>query len=192
MLAGNVAIIVLAAGASKRLGQPKQFLVYRGEPLVRRTVRIACEAALGPVIVVTSSIDRNPQSSLGDPPCQLVENSDASAGIGSSIKAGMACIDRNTAAVAITLCDQLALSSEQLQQLAGRLSPTINAVASEYSGTFGVPAVFDRTLFGELRSIPDSCGAKSLLASLGTRLATVPFPGGELDIDSPEDLSRLL
>lgn len=189
----HAAILILAAGASGRLGQPKQSVRYRGEALVRRAVRIAVEANLGPVIVVLAAGDELSALEIADLPHRAVVNADSQRGMGSSIRAGVHALDQSIATLIIMLCDQLAVSADLLRALADELNRSqALAVASVYGGTVGVPAIFQRSMFDHLRNLSDHAGAKSLLQGLGDRLSTVDFPAGEDDLDTPGDLQKLL
>jgi molybdenum cofactor cytidylyltransferase len=64
-------------------------------------------------------------------------------------------------------------------------------IASEYSGTLGVPALFNRTLFSELMALKSTEGAKKLIKKHIHEVFSVPFPEGAIDIDTPKDYERL-
>jgi molybdenum cofactor cytidylyltransferase len=184
-------IIVLAAGASRRLGQPKQLLMLGGEPLIRRAVNAAIEGRLGRVYVVLAEGDNASRAALDGVPVEVIRNPDAGRGIGSSIKAAMAALPRDTHEAVLMVVDQPAVDSALLTDLAAALRPDSLAAACEYAGTIGVPAIYRRALFDELMRIEDDAGAKSILLRHRPLVATIPFPAGEADIDTPTDAERM-
>lgn len=176
----NVAALVLAAGASTRLGQPKQNVRLGGETLLERALRTAQSAALSPIWVVVA------QGSLivPDRGAVTVVNEEAAEGMASSIRAGirvatLAGVD----GVVILACDQPAVTEEHLRIL-GRSANEI--VASAYAGHRGIPAYFPRSAFEYLLELSGDCGAREMLRSA----RTVPLSKGELDIDTADDLKR--
>ncbi len=189
----TVAAIVLAAGASRRLGQPKQLLLLDGETLLARTVRLACESGATPVFAVLGAHAETIRASLQAAPAGILINSEWEQGIASSIHAGLHALDATAAGTLILSCDQPHLTAQHLRTLmdtfCAQSAPTI--VASAYAGVLGVPAVFPRTAFPQLFALRGDKGARALLVNPPCPLIAVPLPGGELDIDEPDDLRHL-
>jgi CTP:molybdopterin cytidylyltransferase MocA len=191
-----VAAIVLAAGASRRLGQPKQLLLYGGETMIERAIRLANEADAAPVIAVLGAHHELMRKAVAMSHCTPVINSAWEQGISTSIHAGLAalenCAPRATGAL-ILGCDQPRLTTAHLHALleafAAQAAPAI--VASTYAGVQGIPAVFPRDVFTELRALRGDKGARSLLMQPPYPLVALPFPGGEIDLDLPADLASL-
>jgi molybdenum cofactor cytidylyltransferase len=96
-----------------------------------------------------------------------------------------------TVAALILLADQPLVTAEHLRQLRALLSPDCSAVAAEYSGSPGVPAIFQRSAFPALLTLSPESGAKQLLRTLGDRVRRLPMPEAAADIDTPEDYARL-
>ena len=95
-------------------------------------------------------------------------------------------------AVVLLLCDQPHVNADIISELvAAHRSTGKPVVASEYGGSFGVPAVFGRALFDELARLEGAVGAKQLIKRHASEAHFVPFPGGEVDVDTPDDFSRL-
>lgn len=185
---GTVTAVVLAAGASVRLGRPKQLVEWRGETLVHRAARLACEAGLGPVRVVTGTHGDAVAQAVADLPVSRVHNLEAGEGIASSIRQGLEGLD--TAVVMLT-CDQPLLTVEHLRALATTWRETNAAIiASSYDGTVGVPALFSAPLLLELRALRGDQGARALFRK--HTVESVPLVGGGLDVDAEEDVARLL
>ncbi len=188
--ASGVAAIVLAAGSSSRLGEPKQLLLLDGETLLHRAVRLAQEAGCPTVVVVTGALDEALRAAVADLAPVVVRNTEWSAGMGISIKTGLAALPAETAAVLVLTTDQPQVSAELLRELVARWRATSAlAVASVYADTRGIPALFDQQVFAELRRLPAAQGAKPLLAALGEAVGEVPFPDGAVDLDTPAQVA---
>jgi molybdenum cofactor cytidylyltransferase len=191
-----VAAIVLAAGASRRLGQPKQLLMLGGETMIGRAIRLAREGGATPVIAVLGAHCELIREAVMMVDSTSVINNAWEQGISTSIQAGLAELENSApqAAGALILgCDQPRLTAahlcELLEAFGAEEAPTI--VASAYSGILGTPAVFPREAFAELRALRGDKGARSLLTHPQRPLIALPFPGGEIDIDLPRDLVHL-
>lgn len=192
----SVAAIILAAGASRRLGQPKQLLRLGGETLLEHTIRLANEARTAPVIVVLGANYEAICASVCLANAIAVCNEQWQTGIASSIHAGLDAIVRAAAdcdGAIVLVCDQPKLTSEHLQTLMRGFALSGNAaiVASRYAGALGVPAIFPRSVFDDLRLLKGDQGARALLQNPTCVLVEIEFIGGEVDIDTPEDLAEL-
>jgi CTP:molybdopterin cytidylyltransferase MocA len=180
----TVAAVVLAAGASTRLGQPKQSvrLTLESDPetLLERTIRVAHQAGLAPVFAVIAPGYSLPTGTVA----QLVSNKDAAEGMASSIRAGVAAaIAADATAVIILACDQPFVTTQHLQALAASRD---EITASAYAGRKGVPAFFPAKAFGVLMQLRGDTGARELLRDA----PAIVLNKGELDIDTSEDLKR--
>lgn len=192
----SVAAIVLAAGASSRLGQPKQLLMYRGESLLERAIRLANEAGAAPVLAIVGANRELILSAVKFGSSMVVINEQWAQGISTSIHAGLDALNETAAdasGVLMMACDQPRLTADHLRGLTNRfaLQAEPSIVASEYAGVLGIPAVFPRKVFAELRALQGDKGARALLVDPPCPLIPVPFAGGEVDIDWPDDLSAL-
>lgn len=198
--AAPAAALVLAAGSSSRLGQPKQLLLYEGETLLHRAGRTAVAAGCAPVIVVTGALDAELRAAVADLPIHAVHNPDWAAGMSTSVRAGMSALAQKPGfsgpppAVLLLLCDQPLLTASHLRELLRVQRETgAPAVASAYADTAGVPMAFGPTLFERLRTLSGAGGARQLLATLPpAQVRTVAFPGGALDVDTPAQYQQLL
>jgi molybdenum cofactor cytidylyltransferase len=188
----NVAAVILAAGGSSRLGQPKQLLVFRGETLIRRAVRAAAEAGCDPMIVVVGDLGDAIRRELQSISTIISENPEWERGLGTSIRRGLKELADSIEAVVLLTCDQPLLEATLIAELIAAHEKTRKPIiASSYANTIGVPALFDRSCFAALLALPDDSGAKMLMTTRPNDVAAVGFEQGAIDIDTPEDFERL-
>ncbi len=192
----EIAILLLAAGSSSRLGRSKQLLSIAGQPLLLKSVEAAIESGIKNIIVVLGANEEAHRQVIMDAGVQVVVNTDWKKGMGNSLKAGLAYVLQQlpkVEAVVTMVCDQPRITSDQLKKLIAEYeSSESTIVASFYQGVAGVPVLFHRTLFSELLSMPDEAGAKKILQQHPHLVKTVFFPGGEIDIDTEDDLRKFL
>jgi molybdenum cofactor cytidylyltransferase len=192
----EIAILLLAAGSSSRLGRSKQLLSITGQPLLLKSVKAAIESGIKNITVVLGANEQAHREVITDAGVQVVVNTAWKKGMGNSLKVGLSYLLQQTPkaeAVITMVCDQPLINSDQLLKLVFEYeSSESTIVASFYQGVAGVPVLFDRTLFSELLSMSDETGAKKILQEHPHLVKTVPFPGGEIDIDTEDDLKKFL
>jgi len=180
--------IILAAGGSTRLGQPKQLLEFHGETLVHASVRAAQEGGCDRVCVVTGHAREAVEKAVADLRPLLVHNENWQRGMGSSVRVGVSAVQAASAFVLLA-CDQPAVDAEVIRSLIELHHRTGRAiVASHYSGTLGIPALFHASVFNELQTLPDDRGAKAVIERNIAEVTRLEFAAGALDVDSPHDL----
>jgi CTP:molybdopterin cytidylyltransferase MocA len=193
----SVAAVILAAGPSSRLGQPKQLIGFAGESLLERALRLAREAGASPVLVVLGANFAPICATIPFNEAIPVFNEKWQQGMSTSIHAGLSEADVRapgaTGALVMT-CDQPRFSASHLHSLllafsAAQTEPTI--VASNYAGIYGIPAVFPRSVYPKLYALHGDKGARALLTKPPCRIVAVACSGCEIDIDLPEDLAHL-
>ena len=182
----KTAAVVLAAGASIRLGELKQLVRLGEETLLERAVRVAREAGCSPVVVVLGAeyVQVLGNSLLDD--AVPVINDHWEEGMASSLRLGvrtLGFVAKQAEGVVVMTCDQPAVTASHLCTL----MDGGEATASHYAGRNGVPAYFPAALFGKLMKLHGDKGARELLRTA----RSVELPGGELDIDTTEDLDRM-
>ncbi len=191
----GVGAVVLAAGSSSRMGSPKQTLRFRGESLLRRAALAALDAGCRPVVVVTGAHAELSRRELDELDVQEVFNASWETGMASSVRAGIEGLvssDANVDAAVFMLCDQPHVTAELISTLmASHRATGRPVIASTYGGSFGVPALFSRTLFAELTRLEGMSGAKEIIKRHASEAHLLSFPGGEVDVDTPDDFSRL-
>lgn len=187
----SAACVVLAAGASRRLGQPKQLLESGGESLLRRTARLAYGAGFRPVLAVCGHEYLRMRTELAGLHVAVLENDAWANGLSTSVHAGVEAVPADSSGVLLLTSDQPAIDAALLDRfrIAHIETPAI-VVASAYSDTVGIPALFPRALFGELLRLQGDRGAGAWLRAHRDHVLALPFPGGALDLDTPDDVAR--
>lgn len=191
-----VAAILLAAGASRRLGQPKQLLSYRGETLLNRSIRVASESGASPVLAVLGAHFSDIAASIPPQTAMIIHNDRWQEGMSTSIEAGLRALDAiapTPTGVLLMNCDQPRLTADHLRSLLAAFSAQASAVivASSYAGVLAVPAIFPREAFPLLGALHGDKGARTIIEHAPCPVISIGFEGGNVDIDSPEDLSLL-
>ena len=194
--AKGIGAVILAAGASTRMGRPKQAIPFRGESLLRRAALAAVGAGCRPVIVVTGAHAELSRRELLGLNLGEIFNPDWEEGMGTSIAAGIAALEAADPAIraaVILLCDQPFADSDIVRSLIETHRGTGKPIAaSEYCDAFGAPALFSRSLFSELKGMRGNSGAKQVIKRHAAETAFVPFPEGAVDVDTPADLGKLI
>jgi molybdenum cofactor cytidylyltransferase len=192
----DIGLILLAAGASARFGSPKQLLPWNGTSLLRFSAEIALATPCRPVIVVLGCQAEACARELEGLPLTLVVNPEWSDGIGRSLAEGVAALDARAPSlngVLVMLADQPTVTSAILGQLLASWSPPKFPIAAiRYGEGCGVPAVFDRHYFPELRLLAGDRGARSLIFREKARVAAVDVGSDLIDVDTREVYHNLL
>jgi molybdenum cofactor cytidylyltransferase len=187
--------VIVAAGSSSRLGQPKQLLLVNGEPLLQRAVRIAREAGASPVFVVLGAHREVIEATIDFTWARIVNNEHWPDGIATSICAGVRALEKEVSdcsGALLMLCDQPSVTAEHLRKMIHEFAQSDESeVASVYAAKRGIPAIFPHQAFSDLLALRGDKGARGLLTDPGRRVIEVPLAGGEIDIDRPEDLTHL-
>ena len=188
-------IIILAAGASSRLGTPKQLLKFQGKTLLRRAVDAAIETNFKTVVVLGANFEAI-KAEIEDLEIEICFNENWQDGMSSSLKTGLHKlleIAPNLSAVIVSLCDQPFVNSKVFTDLAETYKKT-NApiVACEYGQTVGVPALFSSSVFDELLNLSSENGAKTIIKKHLSQTKKISVPQAEIDIDTHEDYQKIL
>jgi len=191
----EIAVLIIAAGNSSRLGQPKQLVEFEGKPLLTHIIEQALFAKLDSVSVVLGSKKDLISSTINHLPVSIIENKKWKTGMGSSIAIGVKKITEHqpkVTGILILLCDQPFVSAELIREF-GDIFRTkkVNLIASGYAGNVGVPAMFGKNLFIDLQAKQGKGGAKKIIKKNLSKGLVVPFSEGIFDIDTTEDLERI-
>ncbi|MFC2043055.1 selenium cofactor biosynthesis protein YqeC [Chloroflexota bacterium] len=188
-----VAGIVLAAGGSTRMGQPKQIMNFRSKPLVRIAARTALAAGLAPVIVVTGAINNQVKAALEGLPITIAHNPDWHSGQSTSVAAGINATPTRTGSAIFLLADQPLVSESMIRKLvelhAHSLSPIVAPSINRHRSN---PVLFDRDAFSDLLNLSGDIGGRALFSK--HQVCWLPWVDttSAIDIDTPDDYQRLL
>lgn len=188
-------IVILAAGASTRLGQSKQLLQYKGESLIQRIARISLDVVPSPVVVVLGARAETIRTQIDHFPVRCVYNRDWTTGIASSIKKGLETvleISPQLNDVLFAVCDQPYISQDLFREMINeRRKSNKPIIACTYEDTLGTPVIFSKQFFHELLQLKDLEGAKKIMQHHPHAIQSVAFPLGNVDIDTVQDLAAL-
>lgn len=189
---GPVAGVVLAAGASSRMGTNKLLLRLGGESVVRRSVRRALEAGLEPVVVVLGHEADRVRAELAGLPCSPVVNPAHARGMNTSLGAGLAAVSREAVAAVVALADMPLVTSAMLAELVRRFRASrAPLVVSDYAGTSAPPMLYERALFAELEGLEGDGSGKRAVRRHRAEAVVVSWPASALaDLDEPADYER--
>jgi molybdenum cofactor cytidylyltransferase len=191
----RIGAVILAAGASTRIGIPKQLLQFRGQTFLRRAASVALQAGCRPVVVVTGANAAACRENLRGLDVLEAENQQWESGIGSSVRVGVEALvtpNLRIAAVVLMLCDQPFVTQDVIAGLVRAHYETgCSIVASRYGKSYGVPALFGKAHFAELATLESAAGAKQVIQKHLQKVQLLPFPEGEADVDTPDDFARL-
>lgn len=185
-------VLVLAAGASTRLGQPKQLVKLGGRPALHIVVSNAVAVAGHAVTVVIGAHAREMTHLLAHSPASVIVNRHWEEGMASSLRFGVAALPPACEAVLVVLGDQVGVNSDDLKRLASAWRGEESMIAaSVYDQHVGVPAIFPRLCFPELMELRGDSGARLILERNSYRLVRVPMANAAIDLDTPADLAAL-
>jgi molybdenum cofactor cytidylyltransferase len=189
----KLSILILAAGNSSRLGQPKQLVKFKEKTLIEFVAETALKISDEVLVVLgaNSEIIEEQLTSLSDS-ISTVYNPDWQEGMGTSIRLGIQILEKKSDTVIILLSDQPFISQELLQKMVQTFAKNQKPIVScVYNGQLGVPMLFDKSIFPSLLTLKGGKGAKSILTYFENQISTIDFKEGIIDIDTPEDLKNL-
>ena len=190
----KIAGLLLAAGASTRMGRPKQLLRVHGETILGRILNEALDSELDKIFLIlgyqANEIKRTLGQSLIHGKLQVIENRQYAQGISSSIIAGLSEIEENYDHVMILLADLPHINSILINLLIfGYLESGLPIGAIQVKSKRSHPVIFGKALYRELRKLQGDVGAKSIFEKFSDRVCLVEpgFCYNDMDIDTPED-----
>ena len=188
----NLHTLVLAAGSASRFGSPKQLARIGGQMLLQKAVSQATAVSGHAVTVVLGAYAEQLTQLLRHSPASVEINRHWQEGLASSLRLGIQRLPGSCEGVLVTLADQVAIRTFDLQRLASawRRQPEW-LIAASYDGHTGVPAVFPSWCFPDFANLRGDAGARSILARHADRCLRIPMPNAAVDIDRPEDLLAL-
>jgi molybdenum cofactor cytidylyltransferase len=193
---GLAAGLVLAAGASRRMGRVKQLLPVHGRPLLELVLAHAGGSHLDEVVVVLGAHADEVQEGVDLGRARVVVNPDHASGMASSLRLGLASLGQEVDRAVVILGDQPAISASLLDQLLDlQAGSGLPAAALSFDGLLHPPVVLRRDLWGDLDALEGDVGCRAVIRARPELVAALPAAGGgrhPLDVDTPEDYERLI
>jgi molybdenum cofactor cytidylyltransferase len=189
----NIAILILSAGSSTRMGTTKQLLPIGNKTLLGLSIENALQTNAKKVFCVLGSNAENIKNSISQYDIEIIINPNFKEGLSSSIVEGLNHIDNtNFDAVLIMLSDQPKIDSNYINLLilSSEKKPT-QIIASQYEKTIGVPAIFPKKYFKQLQQLEGDKGAKDFLNTYKAQVISIKSDK-LIDIDTQEDYLNFL
>jgi molybdenum cofactor cytidylyltransferase len=189
----SVAGILLAAGESKRLGQPKALLDWKGKPFVRQVAETALAAGLKPVVVVTGADAEKVEAAVSGLEVQIMRNFIWYEGQSASVRAGLKALPRRAGSALFMVVDQPQLPITLIEALiaehAHSLAPIVAPLVDDHRTN---PVLFDRCTFPDFSALEGDVGGRAIFSR--HKVHWIPWLDSSLaiDVDTPEDYSRLI
>ena len=185
-----VSAVILAAGASTRMGVPKLLLPLAGEPIIRRTVRAVANAAFDDVLVIVGHEHEKMLAALDGLACRHAVNAEYRSGLGSSFRTAVSHL-RDSSAALFALADQPLLTAREYRLMLDthRAADRPGIVCARYGDVTAPPHLFAAEFFPELAQLEH--GARPVLGRHRDRITILQFPPELLfDVDTPADYER--
>ncbi len=188
----NTAIIILAAGASSRMGMPKQLLMIDGKTLIKRVTEMCLDTPCHPIVVVLGANRGDIKVELDKMPITIIENPKWADGMASSLKMGLvgAYMTQKDIDAAIFLTVDMPYVSVGLINemiLEAHQNTDNQIVACKYGGNLGIPVLFKRSLFNDLLELKGDEGAKKIVRQNKDKTIEIDFPKGKIDLDTTDE-----
>ncbi len=187
--------IVLAAGASTRMGRPKQLLPVDGRPLLQLVVERACASRLDEVYVVLGARAEEIRARVEMGRARVVVNPEYASGMASSLRAGLDALGAEVERAVVILGDQPGVTGEQIDRLLELHQRSgLPAAALSFDGLLHPPVVLGRELWPGLASLEGDVGCRALIRARPEQVAALPVPAVHrhpVDVDTPHDYERL-
>lgn len=188
----NTAIIILAAGASSRMGMPKQLLMIEGKTLIKRVSDLAMNTSCHPIVVVLGANKNELRSELDKMPITIIDNPKWEDGVSSSIKMGLVgayMTQKDIDAVIFLTVDMPFVSVSLINKMLieANQNPDSQVVACNYEKQSGIPVLFKRSLFNDLLELKGDEGAKKIVKQNKDKSTFIDFPEGKFDLDTMDE-----
>ena len=188
--------VILAAGASTRMGSPKQLLDIDGTPMLERVVVAACGSRLDDVVVVLGAEAQRIRDAVRMARARVIVNEGYADGLSTSLRAGIGALGDGVARAVVMLGDQPDVDESLIDRLLdAQASSGLPAAALDVDGLLHPPVVLDRVLWPQIEALRGDVGLRRLLRDSPSRCARVSAaspPGHPIDIDTPEDAALLI
>ena len=194
-IVNSCGIVILAAGASTRLGKPKQLLRYRGKTLLAHAINEAVNSNTDAIVVILGKDADLFKKEIDEKKVRVAVNSSWEEGMASSLRLGLDTLLNDKPyidAVIFMVCDQPHVLSSILNELIiTQQKTTKQIVTCNYGDSIGPPALFHKKYFNDLMKLSGDTGARKIIQQNMNDMTTILFPEGEIDIDTEEDYEKL-
>lgn len=192
----KIAIIILAAGQSSRMGTANKLLEpVQGKPMLRHALDAAIESKASAIIVVTGFEAKQIDALLKGLPVAVVHNPFYAQGISSSLRCGIAALPADIDGVVICLADMPGVGACHIDKLIEAFDPQRNRAicVSSFGGRRGNPVLWSRLFFNEMQQLSGDAGARQLMQLHAALIHAVDMPSDAVlrDIDTPDALADL-
>ena len=191
----NIAIVVLAAGGSKRMGTAKQALPWGNSTLIEHVIQMAIKTPANEVLVVLGANSELVSTSIKQYAISILQNENWELGLGTSISKAINHIlysKPELNGVLFILADQPFITSDYLKTMIQNFESNNNRIiASSYSeGDYGVPVLFSSIYFSELSELKGDHGAKDVLRKYKSQIVVLAPPNINVDLDTQADYKK--
>jgi len=186
--------VVLAAGASRRMGTPKQLLRIGGDTILERTLSNVRASEVGEIVLVLGHAAESVEKEISTGQIRVVHNPDYQQGMGTSLRTGLAAVSADASAALIILADQPFVRPETLNRLiACHCESQPQIIIPLYKGFRGNPVLLDRSVFAEVKGLNGDVGCRAIFGDHTEGICKLPVEdaGILLDIDSRGDFETL-
>lgn len=190
----KIGVVILAAGASNRLGYPKQLVEFKGKKLLQKMIDLADKLSFDSKVIVLGANKEKIKKEIDRKNFEIVINGEWAEGISSSIREGIIHSEKleHLDHILILLSDQPFVKREKIEHLIQlQIKNKSLATFSEYKGNIGVPAIFSNKAFSDLKRLSGDQGAKRLIYKENFEYQTLSFEKGNFDVDTKEDVEFL-
>jgi len=191
----KIGVIILAAGSSSRLGYPKQLVKFKGISLLQHSIDVAESLEFETKILVLGAKEDEINKKINRRNFKVVINENWEEGMSTSIRKGLSealKLEKELEYILMLLSDQPLVTKDKIEELIRvQLKSNKQATFSEYVGEPGVPAIFSREIFSELKKLKGDQGAKKLIYDKNFQFGTVKFEDGNFDVDTTADVELL-
>jgi len=183
---------ILAAGLGTRMGGIKPLAIFQNQTLLERAIKSCRDTGAGDISVVLG-YQHEKVSIVVPEGISILSNPKYEEGIASSIRAAVnAACHQNYKSLLVLCCDQPLVTGSDLLALISARNPDKPITSAEYAGTFGVPAIFDESMFDQLMQLTGDRGAKGFILAHKQRTTFFAMESAAFDVDAPEHLSLSL
>ena len=188
----RIAALVLAAGEGSRMKKVKQLLPWKGTTLINYHLNQLIDAGFERPYLILGAHSELIKNRI-EPQSHVKEFTNWSCGIGATLQFGLECIlkkEDNIHGVMISLIDQPLIEVEHYNNLKNNFIGKESIIATSYKESVGVPAIFGRNYFKELKVLPKEKGAKALLMQYAERTISLKCVGSSVDFDTIENYEK--